>query len=274
MKYNIGKVSKLFRVSSDTLRHYDKIGLLKPNVDLNTGYRFYNMEHIRKLEFILRAKYLEIPLSEIKEILESEDLNQYKFLLSKQQNIIEEKIKHLENIKMLLSKNEEELNKVLNYNENFNFDKLEIICEPKNYYILNMKEYIEDSNITNILGDICDENFSLPDKEYIEDEEFHLYNIKNNEIFEDNENVYLLETKKNKPLLDKYLFNKYGKIPILKIDKYIVDYFYGDKFEFEKYLNILHSHFKCGEKILVKSSFCLYKKINSKHYFKIMYIKK
>lgn len=33
MKLSIGQVSKLFDISKDTLRHYDKIGLLKPEVN-------------------------------------------------------------------------------------------------------------------------------------------------------------------------------------------------------------------------------------------------
>lgn len=275
MRYTIGKVSKLFRISTDTLRHYDRLGLLKPDIDPNSGYRFYDINHIQKLEFILRSKYLEIPLSEVKDILESEDLNKYEDLLKKQQEIIKEKIKHLENLNIILSRSEKDLNEVINYKKNYNFEKLKVLNIPKNYYMLNLKEYMEDSNIMNILGDICSENFDCPNESNIEDQEFHIYNIENeNNIVEDEKNIYLLETSKNKVPLDKYLLSKYGKIPTVKVDEdYIVSNFYGNKDELKEYLLLLHNHFRGDSKkgILIKSSFCLYKKVDSKYYWEILY---
>ncbi|WP_066369112.1 MerR family DNA-binding transcriptional regulator [Neobacillus fumarioli] len=42
-KLSIGEMAKLRKVTVETLRHYDKIGLLKPYyVDPNTGYRYYS----------------------------------------------------------------------------------------------------------------------------------------------------------------------------------------------------------------------------------------
>ncbi len=37
----IGELAKLFNISTDTLRYYDKIGLLKPKYDKDNGYRYY-----------------------------------------------------------------------------------------------------------------------------------------------------------------------------------------------------------------------------------------
>ncbi|WP_082112386.1 MerR family DNA-binding transcriptional regulator [Paenibacillus sp. DMB20] len=61
-RISIGKVSKMYGISLDTLRHYDKIGILKPIVDETNGYRYYSLEHLDLLEHILVGKYLEIPL--------------------------------------------------------------------------------------------------------------------------------------------------------------------------------------------------------------------
>ena len=85
MKFSIGQVSKLFEISKDTLRHYDKIGILKPEVNETNGYRYYYEEDLEKLGLILETKYLGIPLSEIKETIESESLIQYKNLVEKQE---------------------------------------------------------------------------------------------------------------------------------------------------------------------------------------------
>ena len=275
MKYTIGKVSKLFRISSDTLRHYDKLGLLKPEVDENSGYRYYEMRHLHQLDFILRAKYLEVPLSEVKEILESEDLNQYENLLSKQQKTLEDKINHLEKLKILLSKSKKELDEVVNYKKSCKFDELKILNETINYYYLSSKEYMEDNVIMNILGDICDENFNSPSDVTLEDEVFNIYNIINkNQIIENKNNVYLLQTPRNKEPLDNYFLNKYGNIPSKKISKnYIVANYYGTENEMKEYVLSLSNYFNGNNAndILVRFKFCLHKKIDSYYYWEIIY---
>ena len=45
MKLSIGEVARLFNISKDTLRYYDKIGILKPEVNKENGYRFYDIRH-------------------------------------------------------------------------------------------------------------------------------------------------------------------------------------------------------------------------------------
>lgn len=273
MKYTVGKVSKLFRISSDTLRHYDRLGLLKPEIDPVSGYRYYEMSHLQQLDFILRAKYLEIPLSEVKDILDSEDLNKYETLLLRQQEIIAEKISHLQKLNIILANSKKELNEVIHFNKNYDFDKIEILNEPKNYYCLTEKEYMEDSNITNILGDICNENFDSPNEDNIEDVESHTYTIENEHTVIENKGfVYLTETPKNKKPLDNYLLNKYGKIPNNKIEgNYIIVNFFGSKQQLKEYLLSLNNYFNGNNNIIVTSKFCLYKKVNSEFYYEILY---
>ena len=50
----IGKVASLYGITVQTLRHYDKIGLFRPEViNPDTGYRYYSLEQLRHLEYIL-----------------------------------------------------------------------------------------------------------------------------------------------------------------------------------------------------------------------------
>lgn len=46
LKFSIGQVSKLFEISKDTLRYYDKIGILKLEVNETNGYRYYYEEDL------------------------------------------------------------------------------------------------------------------------------------------------------------------------------------------------------------------------------------
>lgn len=62
----IGDFSKLARVPVKTLRYYDEVGLFKPaNVDESTGYRYYTVDQLARLNRILALKDLGFSLEEI-----------------------------------------------------------------------------------------------------------------------------------------------------------------------------------------------------------------
>ena len=62
MLFTIGQVTKMYHVRHDTLRYYDKIGLLKPTLKKENGYRYYTIRDLELLEFILLSRQLDIPL--------------------------------------------------------------------------------------------------------------------------------------------------------------------------------------------------------------------
>lgn len=71
--FSIGEFSKLSRVTFDTLRHYDALGLLKPaKVDPFTGYRYYSARQLSSLNRILALKEIGFSLDEIARILQQE----------------------------------------------------------------------------------------------------------------------------------------------------------------------------------------------------------
>jgi len=68
--YSIGVFSQINKVTTKTLRHYDEIGLLKPEyVDKSTGYRYYTSSQLPTMYKIITLKQLGLSLAEIKEIL-------------------------------------------------------------------------------------------------------------------------------------------------------------------------------------------------------------
>jgi DNA-binding transcriptional MerR regulator len=71
-KLKIGEFSKLMQVTVKTLRHYEQKGLLIPDeVDEWTGYRYYSIEQMQKLQNIRDLQRLGFSLDEIKELCES-----------------------------------------------------------------------------------------------------------------------------------------------------------------------------------------------------------
>ena len=72
--FRIGEFSRLSHVTVKTIRHYDKIGLLKPaRVDEFTKYRYYSASQLPRLNRILALKGLGLSLDQIKMLLD-EDL--------------------------------------------------------------------------------------------------------------------------------------------------------------------------------------------------------
>ena len=76
----VKEVSKITGISIRTLRYYDEIGLLKPARVTEAGYRLYDKEELEKLQEILFYKELEIPLSDIKKIMENPEYDKQKAL--------------------------------------------------------------------------------------------------------------------------------------------------------------------------------------------------
>ncbi len=69
--YLIGMFSKINRITTKTLRHYDEIGLLKPGfVDQETGYRYYTSDQLFRLHRIMAYKQLGLTLEEIAGVLD------------------------------------------------------------------------------------------------------------------------------------------------------------------------------------------------------------
>jgi len=66
----IGEIAWLCQVTVETLRHYDRVKLLKPAyLDKFTGYRYYSLDQLPRLNRILALKNLGLPLREIARML-------------------------------------------------------------------------------------------------------------------------------------------------------------------------------------------------------------
>ncbi|MBI3563011.1 MAG: heavy metal-responsive transcriptional regulator [Gammaproteobacteria bacterium] len=67
--YSIGEVARRMELSADTLRYYEKIGLLPKVSRTGAGIRRYDEEDLSRLNFIKRAQRMNFSLQEIKNLL-------------------------------------------------------------------------------------------------------------------------------------------------------------------------------------------------------------
>jgi len=65
----ISKAAKLAGVGVETIRFYERQGLIEQPPTPESGYRHYPPETVRKIRFILRAKGIGFSLQEIRELL-------------------------------------------------------------------------------------------------------------------------------------------------------------------------------------------------------------
>lgn len=66
----IGELAQSAGVEVDTIRYYEKSGLLPPPPRQGNGYREYGERHIERLAFIRRCRALDMPLADVKRLLD------------------------------------------------------------------------------------------------------------------------------------------------------------------------------------------------------------
>lgn len=117
--YKIGELADAYGVSSDIIRHYDKIGLLKPNIVRENGYRYYSIDQVFELELILNLRSVDMPLEDIKTVMnKNTDKTNIKSILLSQSQALKERIQSLES---MLEKTEQYLEIVDPEHDDFNF---------------------------------------------------------------------------------------------------------------------------------------------------------
>ena len=103
--FRIGEVSKMFHISVELLRYYDKIGLLKPEyTDPDSGYRYYSVRQFECLNTLRYLRALDIPLEEISGFLQNRNLNTIHDLLQNQKEEVRRRRQELLRIERKIDK--------------------------------------------------------------------------------------------------------------------------------------------------------------------------
>ena len=100
--YKIGEISRLYGISVDTLRHYEKLGILMPEYVGDSGYRYYSNRQIWQLNIIRTLRQLGVSLPEIRAYLSHRTLDNSQALIEFQLTTIQQKLDELTNLKKAL----------------------------------------------------------------------------------------------------------------------------------------------------------------------------
>lgn len=94
----ISEFAKLRGININSLRYYEKLGILKPaHIDENTGYRYYAPEQVSVLNKIILCIQLGIPLKEMVSYIDDEGNLNSQLLLEQGRIVAQKRIEEMQN---------------------------------------------------------------------------------------------------------------------------------------------------------------------------------
>ncbi|MDU4861107.1 MAG: MerR family transcriptional regulator [Terrisporobacter othiniensis] len=134
--YKTGELSKIYKLGRDSIKYYEKLGLLNPTRDTNS-YRMYTIKDICNLNLIRELRTLDFSMQRIKEYIENRNIETTRKMLSEEIDLIEKKVEVLNSHKDSLSKRLSSIDKCI---EHTTFNRIELL------YMTKRKALTVDSN--------------------------------------------------------------------------------------------------------------------------------
>ena len=98
MKYTAKHICKLFGINRETLRYYEKEGLLHPEIDEKNRYRYYDDWEINYILEIFQYRNLGFSIDEIRSLQEKDTLHDYIEKMKKRQHAMNRQMQYQEMI--------------------------------------------------------------------------------------------------------------------------------------------------------------------------------
>jgi len=107
-EFTIGELSRLSGVIVETIRYFEKVGILPSPPRNSSGYRIYSTAHLQRLSFIRRSRELGFSQPEVRKLLTLVDEHSYtcaevKEMTSKQLATVRDKITDLRKLEHALA---------------------------------------------------------------------------------------------------------------------------------------------------------------------------
>ena len=126
--YKINEISKLYNIGPDSLRYYEKLGLLAPKRGKN-NYRLYTLDDLWRLNIIRDLRRLGFPMKKIREYMDNRSVENTRKLLTEELDAIHQQIQELNR----LQKNVEERLQTLSGAEDQTLLKIRLQTFPDRY---------------------------------------------------------------------------------------------------------------------------------------------
>ena len=92
--FKIGEIAKLYHIGTDSLRYYEKLGILTPKRSEN-DYRLYSLHDIWRLNVIRDLRNLDFSMEQIKDYLNNRSITSTESLFEQELSAIDNKLEEL-----------------------------------------------------------------------------------------------------------------------------------------------------------------------------------
>lgn len=230
--YSIGEASNKAQVSTRTLRHYESIGLIKPDFVKENGYRYYTDETILVISLIKYLQFMDFTLDEIRNFISNTEYNDVSKTFNELIKRTSEEIKRLD----------ERLTIIKDWNE--------LISEASSAFLIGNNtpsiKYIKESELISYPMD-----FDFYYEDTVLDLDFaNFVKSKDNKItgpvmfYFDSYIDRLMCENDNRPIKGRYIQRTVNPIKDQKDIFTIKDGMYGSIYHFGKYENLSKSYQK------------------------------
>lgn len=111
--FHIGELSNLFSISVDSIRYYEKMGLINPMRNVDNGYREYTMDDFETIVIVRELLALGFHMDKICDFIRSRNLDSTMNILNQEINIIDQSIMELTLKKRSIENRMETINSAL-----------------------------------------------------------------------------------------------------------------------------------------------------------------
>ena len=142
---SIGQASKLLNISIDTIRYYEKIGLIPPIKRLASGYRILDLTDLLHLKGIIYLRDCDLSLDTIRGL--SQDASRRDPLVQEAVDHLEDQIKALEKSKAFLKDAQLEIHEFEKGTSIYTYESLEGYFCPMSDKEISLETYLESDNM-------------------------------------------------------------------------------------------------------------------------------
>ncbi|RIN24743.1 MerR family transcriptional regulator [Staphylococcus succinus] len=142
--FTIGEMSTLFRTSIQTLRYYDKIGILTPEyIDNRTHYRYYSTNQFERLNTIKYLRALDISLKNISEFFNEKNVDTLLSILEYNHKYVLDRKQELDKIEKKVTNRINQLKSALSAS----YGEIDIKWFPKRYIMSLDRTFTSEDNL-------------------------------------------------------------------------------------------------------------------------------
>ncbi|MEY9141498.1 MerR family transcriptional regulator [Mammaliicoccus lentus] len=142
--FTIGEMSTLFHTSIQTLRYYDKIGILTPEyIDSNTHYRYYSTNQFERLNTIKYLRALDISLKNISDFFNEKNVDTLLSILEYHHKYVLDRKQELDKIEKKVTNRISQLKSAMSAS----YGEIDIKYFPKRYIMSLERTFTSDDNL-------------------------------------------------------------------------------------------------------------------------------